>query len=443
MTQKVYTDIMAYLRKAIKGSLYEGHVFAVGGCERDKRLGNEIKDIDLVVDLPSGGIRFANWLHKEGLTVWSPVVYEHFGTAMFCLKEFPDIELETVQTRKECYHDMESRNPETAYGTIMDDCTRRDFTVNAFYYNISEKKELDLNGNSENDLKAKIIRTCGDPDIIFTEDPLRVLRMVRFAARLGFDVEEKTMECAKKYVYRLSIISRERIHDEFLKMCEVGHFDKFKRAMCLLWDLGAFYHILPSLGMLQNEGRFDLLLKIKGVWGVNYCPDAERLFAAMLYDCPEPESEMKELKCPNDFVGEVMFYIRNAKSFAKCFENEDEYQADEEFIFRKYAYISKNRSRLQAILSVGDYVIREYFFQIPLLSETKTNTFTDLCEENSKYFHYQLPVDGYDIMDMAGIKPGPKVKEILDHLYKFAFANPDHCDKDNILNYLKYIIENK
>ena len=119
MDKKVYENILSYLKDTIAGSKFENHVFSVGGCERDKRLCREIKDIDLVVDLPHGGIDFANWLSSKELTKGSVVVYENFGTAMFRLKEYPEEEIEVVQTRKECYHDAESRNPETSYGTIM------------------------------------------------------------------------------------------------------------------------------------------------------------------------------------------------------------------------------------------------------------------------------------------------------------------------------------
>ena len=86
-------------------------------------------------------------------------------------------------TRKESYRDMETRNPDTAFGTIDDDCTRRDFTYNAIYYNISNGDFCDYNGHSFEDLGKNILRTCGDPDIIFTEDPLRILRAIRFTCR--------------------------------------------------------------------------------------------------------------------------------------------------------------------------------------------------------------------------------------------------------------------
>ena len=116
-----YTFILCELRDIIKGTKWENHVFAVGGCVRDEIMHNEIKDIDLCVDLCNGGIDFARWLEENGYTKFSVITYENFGTAMFHLKNFPDVELEVVQTRSECYHDAKTRNPETSFGTIEND----------------------------------------------------------------------------------------------------------------------------------------------------------------------------------------------------------------------------------------------------------------------------------------------------------------------------------
>lgn len=165
MNIKTYYSILYYLKEIIKNSEFDGHVYSVGGCERDKHLGlQEIKDIDLVVDLPNNsGIRFARWLKSHGLIKnGNIVVYENFGTATFKLDAFPDEEIEVVHTRKENYRDKNSRNPETEYGTLFDDFKRRDFTCNSLYYNISTGKEWDPTGYGINDIKNKIIRCISE-----------------------------------------------------------------------------------------------------------------------------------------------------------------------------------------------------------------------------------------------------------------------------------------
>ena len=442
MTINKYKEIMAYLKEVIDGSVFAGHVFAVGGCERDKRLRHLIKDIDLVVDIPNGGIMFANWLYENNLTVWNPVVYEHFGTAMFTLKKFPDIELETVQTRKESYRDIESRNPDTAYGTIMEDCTRRDFTVNAFYYDISNDKELDLNGKSEQDLNDRIIRTCGDPETIFNEDPLRILRMVRFATRLGFKIEEKTFECAKKYVDRLSIISRERIHDEFMKMCDEANYHIACDSFFLLWDLGAFKYIIPYFDKMNNSDRFYFMRHFKKVCSDIVGNTKEGMFAIMLFEDPNAEQELRDLKCPNDFIDEVMFFINtNKKYFGEIYEANERDEYDTTWLFRKYASICGNAKKMQIMLSCGDEIDAEDYFEC---YNSELSYFYDLVTRKDvmKFFTYKLPVDGNDVMEVLGIGPSKEVKEVLDRLWMFAFVNPDHSDRENLMNYLKQVIKN-
>lgn len=162
MTHELYIQICDYLQDIIEDTLFENHCFAVGGCVRDEILGHEIKDIDLCIDLPDGGIVFANWLYKEELLTHEPVVYPTYGTAMFQLAAFPDVELEVVQTRKEQYKDKNSRNPEVVFGSIEEDCKRRDLTINSLYYDISRNVYLDLTGYGYRDIKDKKIRCVGE-----------------------------------------------------------------------------------------------------------------------------------------------------------------------------------------------------------------------------------------------------------------------------------------
>ena len=115
MDTKTYMAIKDCLRIIIQGSEFENNLFAVGGCCRDEILGNNIKDLDLVVSLENGGIKFAEWLEKNNFTKGTVVTYPRYGTAMFRLKDFPNEELEVVQTRTEIYT-SDSRKPDTTFG---------------------------------------------------------------------------------------------------------------------------------------------------------------------------------------------------------------------------------------------------------------------------------------------------------------------------------------
>ncbi len=252
MTTQLYFDICRWLAELIKGTKWENHVFAVGGCCRDEILGRDIKDVDLAVDLPGGGIEFARWLRKKKQTVEAPTFFHKFGTAKLRLKRWPDEEIEIVQTRSEKYTKKTSRCPEVVSGTIEEDCMRRDFTVNTLYRDISSDRILDLTGRGVDDIHKGIIRTPMDPDVTFDDDPVRILRCVRFATRFGWEIEEKTKEALRRNINRLSIVSRERNRAELSKM--VAGNDPVK-ALTMLRELGALNYMLPLLGELSGAHK--------------------------------------------------------------------------------------------------------------------------------------------------------------------------------------------
>lgn len=417
MNKEKYLQVVNCLKGIISGTKWDYHVFSVGGCCRDYMSGREIKDIDLVVDLPNGGIEFAEWLESNGYTKGSVVTYPHYGTAMFHLKEVPEIELEAVQTRKESYRDMETRNPDTAFGTIDDDCTRRDFTYNAIYYNISNGGFCDYNGHSFEDLGKNILRTCGDPDIIFTEDPLRILRAIRFTCRFDSTIEDATFEGMKKYADRLEIISKERIQDEFSKMMTSGHADI---AMKLINEIGAWKYIFNG----NTCGEIEMALaNLKKITDADY-HNLEVNLAIVYAYLADVENRMKYLKFSNDVIDKVMFYLdlvdeinflhfkpsnlRKLQYFAKSFDNL--FNACTIFL----SIFPNDEKKVMKIINDSKYMIK------------------DGCA----MFGYRLPVDGNDVMAIKNIEPSAKVKEYLELLMEQAYVNPHITKKDceKILN---------
>lgn len=415
---KNYIEIIECLKNIILGTKFENHVFSVGGCERDLILDAPIKDIDIVIDLPNGGIEFANWLKDNGHTVGSVVVYEHFGTAMFRLKDYPDEEIEAVQTRKECYRDMESRNPETAFGTIMEDCQRRDFTINAIYRNISTGDILDLNGKSFDDITDGWIRACGDPNIIFSEDPLRILRAVRFKYRLGdrFLIEKDTYQGILTHKDRLSIISQERITDEFSKIITGKNAGQ---AFNFLVNLRVLHYIFPCdldemtlesymIGMLYNSiDAVPSNLEIR----------LSRIFKT--FSDNKTEEIMRNMRYSNDVIKNVIWFKNHsdAKSVSSIKG------------LRKFMYECKTRPRFISALSVFRADEGEEFHRLVFG--------TALKKVGNKMFGYKLPVDGNDIMKTLDIEGGPIIKKILDELLDLAFSDPTLTKDD----FIKYVVE--
>jgi tRNA nucleotidyltransferase/poly(A) polymerase len=189
------------------------HAFVVGGYLRDLLLGRPVKDIDIVV--VGDGIAFARDVagrfRKRRI-----VIFEQFGTAMLHLD---DLTVEFAGARKESY-DRTSRKPVVASSTLEDDLARRDFTVNAIAVALNGPQRgvmFDPHGGKR-DIKAQILRTPLDPAATFDDDPLRILRAVRFSAQLGFEIEPEVLRAAKQKTDRLSIVSQERITEELLKI---------------------------------------------------------------------------------------------------------------------------------------------------------------------------------------------------------------------------------
>jgi poly(A) polymerase len=227
--------------------------FAIGGYVRDCFLGRECNDIDIVVE--GSGIDFARAVgEKTGSYV---TVFKNFGTAMM---HFEGDEIEFVGARKESYR-RESRNPIVENGTLEDDQLRRDFTINAMAFSLQEEDFgalVDPFGGIK-DLAAGIIRTPLDPDTTYSDDPLRMLRAVRFATRLStpghpFSIVPESMESMRRMAPRMEILSKERIAEELNKMLLCN---QPSMAFQLMDEAGLLSGILPWVAALKGVENID------------------------------------------------------------------------------------------------------------------------------------------------------------------------------------------
>lgn len=225
--------------------------YVIGGFVRDFILkrGNA-KDIDVVA--VGDGIKLAKQVANNLPNKPKVQVFKTYGTAML---RYNDIEIEFVGARKESY-DENSRNPSVEHGTLEDDQNRRDFTINALALNLNETKFGDLLDpfNGIEDLKKQIIRTPLNPDITYSDDPLRMMRAIRFATQLQFKIEGKSFESIKKNHQRIEIITKERIVTELNKVLEskvpsIGFL--------LLEKTGLLDYILPELTALKGIDEVD------------------------------------------------------------------------------------------------------------------------------------------------------------------------------------------
>ncbi len=243
--------VLQTLRDAVRGTEYAGRLFLVGGFVRDRVMGLASGKDDIDIVLEGDALELARFLRAQGAADFEPVVYPKFGTAMVVVK---GRDVEIVTARIESYA-PDSRKPDTVEpGTLADDAKRRDFTINTLLQNLETGEIIDPLGRAFSDIDAQSIRTPTDPLLTFQDDPLRMLRAVRFAARFGFTIEPFTWKAVRQSALRLSIISAERIRDEF---CKTLMTSRAPLGLELLKDGGLLAQFAPELmamvGVTQNE----------------------------------------------------------------------------------------------------------------------------------------------------------------------------------------------
>ena len=219
--------------------------YVIGGFVRDIYLNRPSKDIDIVTI--GSGIELATQVSKQLRPTPKVNVFKNFGTAML---KFKDMEIEFVGARKESYQ-RNSRKPIVEDGTLEDDQNRRDFTINALALSLNQHNfgELLDPFNGLEDLQNKTIKTPLDPDITFSDDPLRIMRAIRFATQLNFEIEDQTYKAIARNKERIKIVSEERIIDELNKIMMA---DKPSKGFKLLEETGLLRIIFPELQAMKG-----------------------------------------------------------------------------------------------------------------------------------------------------------------------------------------------
>lgn len=436
------------IRKATLGTPFEGDLYVVGGAVRDELLGRSHEaDFDLVTRGSSSDL--ALLLYDRGLSSIYPVTYPRFGTAMVRVGNIP---IELVTARKESYSEV-SRKPMVEPATYAEDAARRDFTVNALYWSLHEHVLMDPNGLGESDLQAGVLRTPVDPDATHFDDPLRMLRAVRFRWKLGFTPVDGLYDSIQRNSSRLQIVSAERIRDEIDKILSLPTADL---AFAELLQLGLLEQFVPEFPAMVgvDQGRYHhldvwdhTLLVLKNVGH----DDLALSWAALLHDVSKPETRSIDL------AGNIRFFTHEVKGALKAGQILRRLRYSEDFVAQVQQLV-KNHMRLGTAEKWSDSASRrlmrdlgENLERLLRLVEADANalrpgvrvldigairTFLSRVAHQTPVTKLESPLSGQDIMVLLSLAPGRKVGEVKQWLLDQVLEgnlDPDDLEKSKAM----------
>jgi len=442
----------------------EQSVYAVGGFVRDLLMQRKAPtDIDFVTE--SSGIELAESIAKEIDPKTKVAVFKTYGTAMF---RYKNLELEFVGARKESYSE-DSRKPSVEIGTIEDDQKRRDFTINAMAISLNKDnfgELIDPFGGMQ-DLSNKILRTPLEPHQTYSDDPLRMMRAIRFATTLDFEIEENSLKAIKEEAERMKIVSMERIMVEFNK---IMLSERPSKGLKLLEETTLLDYILPELTALKgiedidgqtHKDNFYHTLQVVD----NICESTDKLWlrwSALLHDIGKAPTKkyvegigwtfhghefvgskqikniFKRLKLP---LGQEQKYVEklvrmHARPIALITDDASDsalrrllFDSGEDmedlFTLCKSDITTKNYSKQAKFKKNFEYVAKK-------IKEV---------EEKDQVRNFQPPISGEEIMEMFNLKPGREIgilkEKVKEAILEGEIKNDKAEARDFVINEAK------
>ncbi len=430
-------------------------IYIVGGAVRDLIMGKGVSDWDFTTDAKP----------EEILKLFPDGFYDNkFGTVGIKSEDrrlMTDGSIYEITTmRKEGIY-KDHRHPVQVSWTnkIEEDLSRRDFTINAIALGIESSLILLDPFKGQQDIKNKIIRTVGEPDKRFQEDALRLIRAIRFASQLNFEIEEKTFEAISKNSLLIKEVAPERIRDELFKILE--SLNPYM-GISKLREAGILQIILPELercfGIIQEGPKHDRVYDIgdHSLLSLKYTPAANPLvkLAALLHDIGKADTVAKGSDGNVTFYGHDVAGAELVLKIAKRL-NLSKKQTDKLYRLIRFHMFTVDENQTDSAIrrfiknigveNIGDMLALRIGDRLGGGTETETSWRMEKFKQRIKevlkkpFTVADLKVNGYDVMKELKTKPGPKVGEILQKLFEEVLEDPSKNNKEYLINRIKQL----
>lgn len=441
------TEVEKLLLSFLKDTKFANKTHAVGGYTRDQYMGKEAHDLDIVVEMDGGAKQITHFIKQMfPVAVTTPYNLGEYPIWEITFKDSVVLNNKTYHTKgaiiqfadtmRETFPDPESRQRNTEYASLKFDVARRDFSINSLLKDLTTGEFIDLTGVSKSDIKNGILRTNPDvdPDEIFSADPLRMVRLLRFYAKFNFKIPKFVLESVKRNAHRIKIVSAERIIEELKKIMEMG---KLHQAIELMKDVGLLQYILPEVDDLQHQQQSPKFHAEGHVFQhtmnvlKNAPPTIHGQLAALLHDIGKPNSA-QILEDNITFHGHEEVGSEIAKAILQRLKLDtqtiDKVVKMVRHHMRPHFLIhqdSGNKALRRFIRDIGEELVDDILDLAEADALGSSPVVNEIPELREKIKNIRMapvkptnkPVlDGNEIIEILNIKPGPLIREINQYL---------------------------